>query len=1343
MAPSGPQRPREHLIGEVAERAFEDALAPTWVSNKLPRDYGWDYMVTLTREGAVSPLNFFAQVKGSESVQYLSNRTHLSLSLEVSTLQLLVRQQLPALLAVCDVSAQEKPVYWVWVPNAIDEVEQANPGWASQETLTIRVPLANRLAPTTHQRIELEVQSLYDTYTIGIELLRMVTPGAALPRLPRRDPTASTDLRNTVLSSVARTGLGELISTEGGAELEVFSEVDRGVWELLNEVKILVNAFRDTLAREKLASLADKIEGSAASLQARYWNARGILAIRSDDQSAAVEAFARALSLGPAVRKYATNLLAAEFNAAWDPTTQRRTPPDDWDARLAAVLAEDPDHVAIRLYALRLVKTHGGTAATEYIRNSDLWTKDRKAALVLCAELCRISGDVDEGLRCLSEVGEPELRLEPELSLTMAELLFRRAISAPNGREIDRTIHGYGPADVDVAALRGSAEAFLSAYRVLRDHEFPRSGEEIVRGTAMVLMLLGRTEESEEVCRAYLERHPTAHEIRGALAMALAYQGDLGDSIPHARAAVAGSPTSAQAYINLLVVLQLAEDYKGLLEECRMRQMAGFVNDEERRVSHEFAAIAYTQRGEFDLANRQISELASLPEAESRAVVARGLLLKAQGVPKDERLRHLREGLAAHPESMLTLTALVHELMPPTAESAEEVATLLEQVRRFRQLAPEEMAAHGRALLLSDRVREAVHVFERAYRRYPTDARFLFDLAHALRKFGDPDGAYAAMSEYLKVGRRDPDVYRVLGYLARDTDRLDEAIEMFMTALGRSSTDEERGEIHRQLWELRRRRGDSPKAVLEHAIGYGRTTGGAADAEARFLMLCLLSPGSQEVTGDEEVTRWCEEIRERMAAFGREHPRFSGFQTIRIPEGLTEEQQRRYVFAEMAYLSLPGHLRRSQFELLVRGDAWPLVTRNMFLRGGKSIFEYWEMCQESDEYAHSLHMYEGHVGIDDEGWVVPLRGEVCVDLSALLTLSTLELLDELLGVFSAVFVPRGTLRVIQEEFGGVDPPHPEARKLLAWLRANRRAVHVQAADGVGDRDGPDKMYRQTGRVWVREDPNLAGLVGGGTGESVLLAQQLGLALYCDEATVRRWAREDYGVNGFSTLGLLTALRRTGRVTARSEARCLVRLITRNYRKIPLTVGHLHGRLLEVLAEQGSDVAPTADTLDADEILGPLLRQLGSRDLSDGGVYQVAAMWWVELLSSDIPDETVRSLVRRMSFTLSQRSDRPDAVLAGIWAAFILKAGDVSSRLAERAWSVVDSCTGELMPQNEPRARRLLQERLPDELYRLIQLMPGWDQLKKDQAMISLGGVLPPIAYQRLLGLIAQSARRGG
>ena len=134
-----PKRPRTHEVGDAAVRSFNFHCPASWVVNQSQSDYGWDLFVTLAENQEVRDEDS-VQLKGSDNVHYIEDGSKLTFPLKTGRINWLLARPMPSMLAVCDTSEDSRPVYWVWVREAVSECLKFNPKALDRDSYTSYSP---------------------------------------------------------------------------------------------------------------------------------------------------------------------------------------------------------------------------------------------------------------------------------------------------------------------------------------------------------------------------------------------------------------------------------------------------------------------------------------------------------------------------------------------------------------------------------------------------------------------------------------------------------------------------------------------------------------------------------------------------------------------------------------------------------------------------------------------------------------------------------------------------------------------------------------------------------------------------------------------------------------------------------------------------------------------------------------------------------------------------------------------------------------------------------------------------------------------------------------------------
>ena len=122
-----PKQAKAHVVGNLGVNAFNFHRPEEWVISEPDLDYGWDLFIEIPEEGHLIGLSFFVQVKSSEAPNYINDNQDISVQLQVSTVNYLLQLLPPSMLAICDTSQPQNPVFWVWIKEALNEIQSIHP----------------------------------------------------------------------------------------------------------------------------------------------------------------------------------------------------------------------------------------------------------------------------------------------------------------------------------------------------------------------------------------------------------------------------------------------------------------------------------------------------------------------------------------------------------------------------------------------------------------------------------------------------------------------------------------------------------------------------------------------------------------------------------------------------------------------------------------------------------------------------------------------------------------------------------------------------------------------------------------------------------------------------------------------------------------------------------------------------------------------------------------------------------------------------------------------------------------------------------------------------------------
>jgi hypothetical protein len=396
-------------------------------------------------------------------------------------------------------------------------------------------------------------------------------------------------------------------------------------------------------------------------------------------------------------------------------------------------------------------------------------------------------------------------------------------------------------------------------------------------------------------------------------------------------------------------------------------------------------------------------------------------------------------------------------------------------------------------------------------------------------------------------------------------------------------------------------------------------------------MMCLLAGTGSLDLEDPEIKQWTADGSARLQEFCDKHPKHAALRRFRLPEGVKGEQLVNFIVSELLAETYPALLAGQQLEIASRGAPYPLSVRARLLPSvGTGVLTYWEHCVRHDDAAHRIHCLISPETLAAEKEAVPEHGEpLVVDITALLTMHLLGVLDEVLDYFGQFVLTSDTKEAIEAEAYGIPMPVQRARQLDDWMASKRGRVAIRRRTRRRQRYDP---YAQTaGGVWMRKEPDLPEILTDGVGSSVLLASELKTPLYSDEALVRQWAGDEFQVRCFGIVALMAALRERRNLGLEAEARLVAILLESHYRDVPFGSEHLHAAIHELA---GRASARNASELNSDPTTGALLRMLGEPAVAPEAVRNVGAATIAACVrDGSLPTDTVDAVAQTISFKI--------------------------------------------------------------------------------------------------------------
>jgi len=492
-------------------------------------------------------------------------------------------------------------------------------------------------------------------------------------------------------------------------------------------------------------------------------------------------------------------------------------------------------------------------------------------------------------------------------------------------------------------------------------------------------------------------------------------------------------------------------------------------------------------------------------------------------------------------------------------------------------------------------------------------------------------------------------------------------------------------------------------------------------------MMFLVAPGSS-AEADDEMRQWCQETQARIQKFSNLHPDYLSFRAFTFDNTKSIPEQFREAITDIIAKTLPRELATTPMRMAGRNHNWPLVLRATYYPGIHSIFELWGKCTKSKDFEYGIHIWANGNNIASELAALEKSRETCIDITGLLTLAEFDILDNFSSRFDRIFLARGTKQLVDLQLTSLLGTDPLSDKIEKWRVRNIAKIRTRRAAESSPRTNQTPM-----NIITQESMAIDKHLGGGVGESLLLARKLGIPLFSDESSVRVWAISEYGVNSFSTLALLRSWEQAKKSNIFYSIQLQAKMIERNYRTIPFGAGHLIEPLKEILKRKNGSI--TSENLLQDSILGVYLKEFGESLITIDSLAVVAMDWWITVVfDRDIPTNCLtacleppsRALVlwRTIAGVLGRVDNEPESRAAVLWAGFLWRCYRRDDEQVETAWRSIKECCACIFPGQYETQRTVLYRHMPRQLSEYASKDPGLSSHQKLSLYIGLPWKLP-------------------
>ena len=1104
-----PQTGDQQDIGADADRCFMARMPRNWKPHSLAGtdDYGLDYQIQTTPGQRATDV-FRVQLKGTRSPDFSSDGRFLSMQFKASTIRFYDRIVEPVLLVVCDLSANSEPVdcplYYVWVRDELRRISVATLG-PEQKYVNLRVPISNRLTYSTDLAAEINTQN--ESARAG---------HAMFMNVEKTHPGMLVEDRLTVVQNIASG-----ISFRSAAFIEALAspaklhwiEPSQGslAWHLKTAERLLKSTSLDKASAELDA--AELMLQTATPIEAgEYWFLRGKWHTANGSDDDAGESFSRAYEHNP-LGKHLSARIEAELRARYADEGPKPYPD------LIEMLSKATDEPVVLAAKSRVLAAEG--KLDEALAVADRIDGPERLAARALANTMFVKPedalrDCEEGLALLDL---PE-NTRQMLLLLRARAKFSVAIARTPGSG-DDVLPPSGPAGISPEAVKDAWDAIQDAVEVLREAGWSSNIEHLADIWCATASMLGKQSALLPELAAAAKLRPHMTNLQSALESIAAQCGNFQVALE----ANELLPSSDRRDLRRTILLHEAQKHT----DC-FRWFAKHCDGFDRNnplfgPAATVAAVSAHRLSEPDLVRKWSAELEAYPHlAEHAAILHYYLATELNKISNDEALERLIERYEELDHPFALAVALMQELNPTDARQAKLCAQIAEIVCKKVEPSPA-MAVHvGLALVTMKDWNRLLCLCGDFKRRVDTEPRMLAFEALALDRLGDTLAAKELLETMLSGGMLDSLALNTYVTIMVRCGYVKEALDAAEKIMEAATSAKQRKDCVRLLFNLIQHSDPGSKRLLALAVQMGSLVDQRSEAEEGvYLVMFIMATVNEECSPSPEDLA---DFRKRAEAF------FTVFPDSKILKRgeLREDSSCEDLIAQlrgMAGITEENEAFRNRLvnQMQQGVTVVPFVWRpRLVLSSVHDVVHLWEIAKVSSADDKKYHL----VMLADTEWSPPteasLRARVpLLDLTALLVLFDLGLLDTVIRFFGKVGIAKSTLETIAalvNPFSG-GPMRSKCSDLQTALKPHLGAIVQPSIPELAEGDD--------------EDGYDDGPFGRAHKEIVRICDGGEYRLYSDDLAFRIFAAKSDTPDGICTLDVLSGLEESGVLTRKEVA----------------------------------------------------------------------------------------------------------------------------------------------------------------------------------------------------------------
>lgn len=1227
-----PKESEAQRIGHMAERTLSTVHPMSWRPHSLDGtdDVGFDYQVQVV-DGNQYRGVFRLQLKGTESPDVNAGGEYLSIGIKLSTLKYYEGVVEPILFVACDLSEHSDPrrcpAYYVWIHDEVARVRERQLK-DTQETITIRVPLANKLD------VDFDVLPLLAEHRQLYESAKDLD-SSLRERLPGVDAAGRSSLIGEVSQGIA---------LRSAAFVEAITETDTFWPEApAHTVAGQLTAANAAVSRGQRSEAEPHLQRAEAQLQdatvlekAAFWYIKGKLAFGQSDETAACEAYARACSLAPSNAKY--RITRIECDMVMRKRESRVADTADLIAEARTIDTAQGKGLAARLLVLE-GKVTEARELLEKVKGSETAVD---AAIVEAVGV----GDYDRTVAvCTEGLAYTDLSIHSRAQLLL--LLARTQLNAAVGISFEEEqvyMPAGGPSNLDVAKLESAWKCFQEAIPLLRSIGWPRVIEYASDAWLLAALYTGSESATLPDMKAAAEALPHIPDLQRALERIAAECEDFETALK----ANERQLMSDEVGVRRVLLLHSANKMPRCVDFALEHLTKCDKDTQQYPIALCVSITAADAVVRADDAAPLLEILNARPEWSSyRAVLSFVRARNSQILSGQEALQQFKADYeASGHDAVIGLQLLAHLDVSEETE-AKYCLEVARQVTAAQALPTDLRFIVAQALATLSRWGDLLALADSTLEQYGSLTGMRSIRAVALDKLGRTTEALDELSSLIGTGERLAiDAYVKIVTRLGDVDKATKLIEQLLTD---ESNQHKKFKLAHLLFQLVQSSDPTSSRLPDIAWRMGQIARREVETEEGVFLLSMFA-ATTFAEADFEESR-VEEFRRRITAFSERFPESKLFRMGTVSEESVLDDIKRMLDSFDPNAEKRQEWQRSTERQMERGELpVPYSWRpNQILGYTRDVLELWALTKggKRDKQQLRLNMILGEWKPTTSVSRTPL-----IDITALLVLHDLKLFETLLKVFPMVAISQQTLRLLQTlsaaPFGSL--ASSTAKSIQSVLRGYR--ARILEPDGTLPSDSGRKL-----RTF---------------GSDVQRLMETGqYALYSDDAIFAIYAAGEKGrIERLCTLDLMQIALNRNLLSLREMAENISKLCQWNV-DVAISAEILCSSLPDGLAIVTS-VRDGADMIQTDPVVAPILEGIWSVRKCYEDIHTHMANT-VRMLASDLrnPEIGVSALVLVWYWKARLRADfdlSPESRLAVLFA-HVFAAVDANEAVSRRLRSI--------------------------------------------------------------------------